>query len=385
MGEKVQYYDLILVYTSYRRHNNYLNIIKYLGPKFSIGVLRFEPKHEWGESEEIYWRLCLQYGAKEVKGDTECHSLMISRFGKGTQRGYYEDIIEDVPRSITYKKVFYNMDSPMMGVPYLDEICKNLGKPILLVPSIKYFDFLDGKYASKEAVEKNGLEMVEVGTPYAKYPIFEDFETDYLFAYPSQCSVQSRWEDYHLLKNIVKVLRQLPSDAKIILKPHNARDTGNRLSYTNKKLKIMPLWLIKILLSFGCFFEIKWKGKSKYNMPPDKVLQYCIHLQNEYIFKRCDNLLDKYPAFGFEHFVRGIKKGVITGISQTILESLLQKKPVCVCDDLPLEKKPENYQIIYKVLGISKWKRFSTAGFDKIDDSVWDADLIGYLKRSIDN
>ena len=51
---KTESFDLILVYTSHRRHEPYINIVKYLSKHFSIGLLKFEPKHKWGAIEESY-------------------------------------------------------------------------------------------------------------------------------------------------------------------------------------------------------------------------------------------------------------------------------------------------------------------------------------------
>ena len=375
------YFNLILVYTSHRRHNNYLNIVKHLSSQLSVGLLRFKPKHKWEDSETKYWQMCLDYGAKEVIGDAQCHSLVISRFGKTKQRGYYEDILEDTPKHIAYKRVLINVDCLMVGFLHLEEICIKLGKPIFMVPSLKYFGLLDP--GTREFVQENNLEAVETGTPYAQHPIFPDFKTDYLLTYPSHVSVQNKWETYYLLKSIVQVLRKISKEDEIVVKLHNVRDAGNGLSYTMKALEKLPFWLINGLISFVHLFDIKLNDKFIYSFLPGKILQAFIFLHNDYIFKRCHNLKDDYPPFGFEHFARGIEKGLITGISQTISEALLQKKKVCICDDLPLDNKPATYRLIVETLGLVTRKEFSTQGIDKIDESVRSADLIQYLKETI--
>ena len=78
---KRQYFDLIMVYTSHRRHEPYINIIKYLSADIKIGLLKFKPMHPWGKIEEEYVRRCIDYGATLVTGKSTCNLLMLPRFG----------------------------------------------------------------------------------------------------------------------------------------------------------------------------------------------------------------------------------------------------------------------------------------------------------------
>lgn len=381
---KKKHYDLILVYTSHRRHNNYLNIIKYMSASLRIGILKFETKHRWGESEEIYLQACLEAGAELVEDDATCHSVMISRFGKPKDGGgYYRDILVEMPERIKYQRVLINVDALMTGFLCLDDICEKLGPPVLMVPSKKLFGILEPE--TREYALTNNLEMVEVGTPFRKYPVFPDFETDYLLAYPSHVSVKNSAEHYQLLKNVVKTLKKIPDTEAVIVKPHNVRDTGNSLSYTMLSRRLgNKRWLFSLLLFYVHLFDISVKGRTWYFILPKKLMSLLVGLHNDYIFSRCENLLDDYPAYGFEHFVSGIKKGVITGISQTILESVLQRKAVCCCDDLPITDKPESYQILGKTFGIAGWHAFSHDGESCIEDSVREVDLMKYLKKTIE-
>jgi len=129
--------------------------------------------------------------------------------------------------------------------------------------------------------------------------------------------------------------------------------------------------------------EFRWNKQSLYRFLPDKVLNRFVLLHNTYIFKKCENLLDTYPAFNLEFFARGIQKGLITGLSQSIIEALLHKVPVCICDDSPLEGKSRNYRLIIEAFGLSKRLEFSTDGIDKIDESMRNADLIEFLKNTV--
>ena len=117
---------------------------------------------------------------------------------------------------------------------------------------------------------------------------------------------------------------------------------------------------------------------------PKKIIRLVTYLQNEFIFQRCINILDYYPAFGIEHFLGGISKGVISGLSNTMLVALFLKIPIFNCDPQTNKKtRPYNYQVMVKEFQMDSWRGFSREGFHFIDENTRKADLIKYLKNSI--
>mgnify|MGYP001177552637 CR=1 FL=1 len=384
----VEYYDFILVYTSFRRHEYYLNIIKYLSSDLTIGLLKFEPKHKWGKTEEEYVRKSIELGATLIKGDARCHSLLISRFGGQKGSGYFKDILEDLPGYIKYEKLFILTGTLMGGVLLLKEICDFLKAPTILIPSIKYFGLYEQE--TLDFLKRKPLDIVEVGQPFLKYPVFADFKTDYLVAYPSHVSIVNHFQHYCLVKNITTVLFSLPHHAKIFVKPHNVRDEGNRLSIRlgrkavmEKLLGGLPMSINRLILKFIYLLDFRYRGYYLFKYLPKKLINYFIAMQNDYVFKRCTNLLEHYPAFGLEHYLRGVSKGLITGLSNAIFVALMHKVPICICDP-GLGERPANYKTIIKKFGVDKWNGFSTEGFDLIDDNIRDADLIQFLRNHIE-
>ena len=365
---KSQYYNLIFVYTSFRRHNNIINFIKGLGDSFKIGIFLPEHHSKWNDTEETYLQYCLSAGASMVEGNANCDSFILSRLPK---EGPLHEKVMALSKEITYRRVFVNVDSPLAGFTDLDKITKIFGKPILLVPSVKDFGTLEPD--TLETAKTLNLEMVETGSVYQRYSCFTDFETDYMVAYPSHTTINSYWEHYRLLRNIIQVIRKLPKMDKIVVKPHNVRPEGNKLSTSriaNGKLKfiydlilkkrtkdIIVQRLDKILCTIF-LAEIQWKNKSIYQFLPRKIIKLIIALQNEYIFKRCENLLERYPPFGIEQFIHGIKKGLITGISLSVIEAAMQSKLICRCDDLSFKNKPLPYNYIIKILNLHKCNTF---------------------------
>ena len=377
---RAQYFDLILVYTSHRRHENYINIIKYLGKTFSIGLLTFEPQHTWGDIESRYVEQCLESGAALVQGEAQCHTLIIPRFGGSPGKGYFKKILEEMPRYITFTRVLIWPAGVLHGILNINAICSSLGNPIILTPTKCYFASIEPEI--KEFLKHHPLEVVEVGLPYAKYPVFEDFSADYMVAYPSHVAVQDTCQHYRLLKKIVSVIKSLPKNAEIVVKVHNVKDYGNRLSRVSAHK--IPYWLIKSALLLGKIFDLKIMRRPLYRLLPDYVIQKLIVIHNEYIFKRCKNLLDRYPGFGIEHFIHGLKKGLITGLSTSIIYAMFEKKPVCLCDSPQKKDIPESYVVMDKMFAMSRWSGFSELGYDAFSDANRDADIIEYLKRTIE-
>ncbi len=374
-------FDLILVYTSFRRHGNYANIIKGLAGKIRVGIIVFK-SHKWNESEEKYLQLCVKYGATLVSGKTSCHTLMISRFGGYPGKGHYKNILEELPGNISYERLLLNVTTIMSGVLYLREICNVFGQPIILVPSKKYF----GEYEKDtlEYLAKSPLEIVEVGMPYFTHKIFPDFSTDYILAYPSHVVIEKEWEHLHLLKNMVSVLRTLPINVKVVVKPHNVKDGGNYLSETLFLNRFfIPAFLRTFFLSMLRIFDIQLSQRTLLEHLPKRILQYLTRFYNDVIFSRCINLLNDFPPFGIEHFLHGVREGVISGLSNTILMAMVAKKPIYNIDDLPMENRSPNYKTINDKFNIQSWEGFSTEGFKFIDDSVRSADIIEYLLNTV--
>lgn len=382
--EQVSYFDLILVYSTFRKHETYMNIVKALAQTLSIGIFMCQAGRKWQETEYKVIEMYQQLGATLVEGQAECKVLFLPRFGKGRFKEYFEDL----PQRIQYKNLFVQTGTLMEGVLSIKEICENLGKPTLLVPSIKHFGLYEK--GTLNYLKQNPLELVEVGQPFLSYPVFEDFKADYLVAYPSHVSIVNSFQHYCLVKNITSVLFSLPQDAKIFVKPHNVRDKGNRIStkLSDRKLfsifnKInFPTRLIQIALKSIYLFDFRYRGFYLFKYFPKKILNLIIGVQNDYIFSRCINLLKHYPAFGIEHFLRGVSKGVITGLSNTIFVALMHKVPIYICDPF-MDERSANYQTMIREFGIDRWEGFSTEGFDLIDDSTRNADLIKYLETYI--
>jgi hypothetical protein len=379
---KTRQFDILLAYTSFRRHDYYLNIIQYLSPQYRIGILRFPPHEKWDVGEDIYLAHCEKLGCEFIWEEKVAgKALILSRFGNRPGKGYFKAILEDLPRQVLYEKLFVMTSSALEGVPRLREICQHLTKPTLLVPSCDLFGLLEPE--TRDFALENKIPMVEMGMPYLKYPVIKDFETDYLLAYPSHVSVQTPLQEFQLTRGLVKALKNISKSDRICVKVHNIQTEGNRLSLPLfRKNGLHQKTLVLLLVKISSWFETGI-GKILFSFLPRIISSCLMRVQNDFIFNRCENLTEKYPNYGIEHFLPFVKKGVISGLSNTIVCSMVMKIPVLNVDDFPIDDRPENYKIISRLFEIEKWHSFSCHGFDKIPHSVFQSDFIEQLDSQL--
>ena len=212
-------------------------------------------------------------------------------------------------------------------------------------------------------------------------------KTDYLLAYPSHVSVQTPLQEFQLARGLVKALKNIPKSDRIFVKVHNVRTGGNRLSLTLfRKNGLHQKNLVLLLVKMSSWFETGI-GKILFSFLPRIISSCLMRVQNDFIFNRCEKLSEKYPNYGIEHFLPFVKKGVISGLSNTIVSSMVMKIPVLNVDDFSIDDRPENYNENYKIISrlfeIEKWHGFSCHGFDKIPHSVFQSDFIEQLDSQL--
>lgn len=368
---------LILFYTSFRRHEAYLNIIKALAPHVSIGVLRLEMKSANKrilKTDEEFYQTCLRYGAQVISSDERVNTqiLMIPRMGLKTLTRAKADL-----EKIAYRKLVELVEGSVAGVPELAWIVENLGKPAILVPDAERFALLEP--TALEVVAEEKLEVVEIGTPFEDYPIQNDFKTDYVIAYPSFLGFRNVRDLSRFLVNVIRLLRQIPVDEQVLIKSHNASDRGGSESGF---VKWHRLFAYRFWIDILDWFE----KKRVLDFLPLSVVAQFAGIQNAYIIKKTRPFPEDLPRFGLQHYMKGIRKGLITGQTNLVWEALKMKIPVYNCSELTAANSPEDYQIPVRSYGTPCCYgklTFDSRVFNKISDKVRKADLICYLRDQL--
>ncbi len=373
-------FDLALVYSSFRRHERYLNIAKALGRTRRIGLvdLGWEAK-KLGTTEEAFRKALADQGVVPIDGPAVATAMIVPRLGPA----HIDQLASWVDAHLDFGRALHLPSNPSLGVLGAQQLHQRFGPLTVLAYDLAHF----AEYEPQTRLELNLVphEIVEIGSPCAAHPVFPDFAADYVYAYPSHLAVPTKRHAYALVRDMWRALDALPRDQVVAFKPHNASDQGNNLSqYGRRPFLPAPTWMARWILK-GTYrlLSIRRGRGTVADRIPEGILGKVTAVAHELAARRCVNVLERYPGFGLEHFIAGVRKGVITGLSNLVWEALYQRKPVFNADHMPPGDRPFNYPIMVERYAMHEWHGFSTRGFSTIGDSARRADLIGYLERLI--
>ncbi|MSR78238.1 MAG: hypothetical protein EXS63_08470 [Candidatus Omnitrophica bacterium] len=379
----MRHFDLILLYSSFRRHESYLPIIKALSATYRIGIYRVDidgGNAKIESSDNLYFKECLKYEAVEIIPSNipiQTKVLMTGRFGPRV----LPLIHHAIQSTMCYEKWIILVEGPMAGVPILKEMMTAFAKPVLFIPDRSRFALLEPE--ALEIIQQNNLCVVETGSPFGHYSARDEFKADYIIAYPNKISFNHNRDLYRFLSNVVKLLSKIDPNERVYVKVHSVRDGGGTESFFPKNLKLFAQpWLLKMIR-----FLLKINGYSLLNRLPDNILVLVIYLHNAYIFKRGSNFIAEYPNWGLQHFMGGIKKGLITGQTNLVWEALKMRVPVYNCSDLTTSNAPQSYRLPIASFGIPCCEgelNFNELEFQKIKESVRNSNFIKTLAAEIE-
>ena len=115
----------------------------------------------------------------------------------------------------------------------------------------------------------------------------------------------------------------------------------------------------------------------------EKIIRAFNLFQNQYVFQRCINLLNYYPSFGIEQFVPFVKKGVITGVSNTLLLSIFFRVRYCLCDSM-LSDRDGNYKVLIESFNLKYENNGFSDDFTSITENNRNKDMIEIILNKID-
>ena len=376
-------FDVILVYSFGRENLPYLSIIKYLSPRYKIGLLLSDDKDFYArpqnstfaklkDTENKIRALCVQYGAEKiyVNEKYKCKLLLMYPFA------YAEDYLQKIRANIRWDKligIFFHA----RGFRKLD-ILKEMGASKYFAPA----KFLIEMIAKSEEIygEMEGLNIIEAGFPYKKYPLFDGFnlDIDYLIALPSLALLKRNKgkERYLFLKNLSKALNKLDRKAKIYLKHHNVKDQQR----FHRRLPGSQLFmeLGRLVCEFFAKLSLIPSIKNKF------YFWTAIFLHN-IIEKKYPSLeeVTKHHNLGIELFLPYVRKGLFTGLSGTVFHALFNKLPVYNCDS---QNVKDNFAVFYRYFYIpccNSSLSFDENSYNLIPEEVRQADIISLLEKEL--
>ena len=330
-------YDLILVLTTFRRVMVYLPIIKELSSRYKIGLyvvpMSEKEKAKTGETDRHFVDLCCKLGAEIVEG-----CPVKSRFSLVPQWPYTDQEMRGIRERIHCEKYFVVVGL-MWGNVHLGRMG---GIPIdkYLVIDVDLYRYRLEKREKEKDYPIDPEDLVEVGLPFARYPVFEDMGLDYMIAHPSPLSLPEAKDKCKYLECLLSLVSEIDPRDRIVLKPHNGNE---RYDYvvnerwfrllTNSVLYPMHsliLWAAERLMGWVKAVDFSVSRRIQDGLyDVMTAIHYKKLLERVVPFSR----LTPYHNFSLELFLPLVKKGLITGRSNTIWHALYVKLPIYNCVD----------------------------------------------------
>ena len=309
-------FDLLLVIGYFRSALPMLSVIRHLSPRLRIGIC-FQPLNDkmeskTGEAQRKFERLCIEAGGFTYipSSQANCRLLIVQQYQ------YTENFAALIRRDISAEEIWGMLTLASMGIDTHDTFIKQFGVSRLTVPDKGLARFL---IDSRQAFSRyQGLEMIEVGLPFLKYPVFEKFAVDWIIAAPTLFSFHTEADKQKFLRNVLQLMNQIPQEDLIAYKSHNGNSKDYFTPRAHAKIACLIAWVpsVENLLE-GLIVKLPFPIKRQFN----KLLTGILHFR---VMKRSVNMTELTPEadMALEAFLPNVRKGVIGGLSNTIWGAL---------------------------------------------------------------
>lgn len=325
-------YDLILVVGYFRSATAFLAVIRALGGLLRIAVLPVQADpamhQKTGNAHTTYLELCRGFGAAILAPD-ECAraKLMVVQ-----QFPYADELAKNIRLNITAADCVGLMTLAMAGIEKHDAFLAQFEIRQVYVPSRRFMEFLLEKRMAEGRYE--GVEIKEVGLPFARYRVFPDFNVDWIVAAPTLFSFHSESGKQQFLQSVIRLLGQIDPDDVVVYKPHN----GNFMDYFAPRIHYrIASWIERLpggwrLVEVASAFPWCWLRNNF-----EKVQTCILHRK---VLRRAVPMseMTQYAEMSLEAFLPGVRKGVIGGLSNTIWGALYFDLPFYNCVDPQLRQ-----------------------------------------------
>jgi hypothetical protein len=308
--------DILLVFGHFRSVAAYLSIIRNLSPKVKIGVMRadVEPAYiaKTLSSHPMFLNLCAQFGAQIIAQGTEVDAtLMVVQ-----QFPYPAETAAVINRTVRAERRLGFLSLALAGIPLQDAFLTQFELTKVFVPNRRLFDFLVERRGAEAVYE--GIEVQQVGLPYARYPVFPDFKADYVIASPTGFSFRKEVHKHQYFEDVLRLLEQIPSSAVVVYKAHNGltRDYFTPTAYARPGALLSRIPRAREILSTFLARAPRWvRGHL------ERLYTSLLHAK---VLNRATPIttMTPYSDISLEAFLPGVSKGVIGGLSNTIWGTL---------------------------------------------------------------
>ncbi len=333
-------YDLVLVFPVFRTATAYLSIVKYLNVDYRVGVYLCRPEgsekqeEKSGNTDTQFLTLCRELGADVIEDVPVKSRLAILSYSS-----YSREYLDALRKKVVSDR-YWMMHGVLSGNFAMEGIA---GFPFEkhLLPDRKFYEWRLSESPEEQAIDVSFEKRVEIGAPYKKYPLFDDFVADYLIAVPTLFGMPAIEDRLRFVRTVRNILKKLSPGDRVLLKPHNAIEEGADAPGHAKLFRLLEKPYTKIF--HGLILGLASLLAPESAQSPDGsnsrlrrlLLEVQIAIHYHVILRRSVLMRDvtPYHNFGLEVFLPGIKKGVITGRSATLWHALHNRLPVFNCVD----------------------------------------------------
>lgn len=381
-------YDLALVFVSFQRCCVYLSIVKELADKYRIAICpqSTDEKTRVRTQNTIdeFLKLCESFGADIIYDEKITAKIEIL-----PQTNYTKETIDNINNNIISEKTFWLSGLAMGNAQYEYLHGKKIDK--ILVVDRNFYNYRVDEYEGAAGPKFREEDIVEIGVPYKRYPIFPDYGIDYLWANPTPFSFSCAKDKLDYLENVFSLIKLIDEDDMIVLKPHNADE---RVDYiVNKRIySVLKMRFFSPLYSFIDGISKKIAERLQSAKIADFFFNISIAIMYVKLMKRVVRFSDitEYHNLNLELFLLYVKKGLITGRSNSIWHGLFNEIPVYNCIDEKKkyysETKMHKYSMKYlNVHGNYGKLEFDSKLYNLIDKKTRNADLIKFINEKLNS
>jgi len=319
--------DLLLVIGYFRSATPFLSVIRHLSKELRIGVifvdLNSSTRTKTGEAHEVFVDLCRRFGAQFFAlGDRVDARLMVVQ-----QYVYSGDVVARLRESVHATTTTGMMTLAAAGLEPHDRFIEQFGITRAYAPDADLSRFLLQRRAGTKRYAQ--VELVDVGLPFRRYPVFPEFQVDWLFVAPTLFSFTSEAGKKNFLRTVLEVLEKIPSSDRIAYKPHN----GNAVDYFAPRLYYtIGRALVRMHVARQMLEWLAACAPKAVSRKLDKLLASMLHLQ---ILERAVPMreITGNADISVEAFMPGVRKGMIGGLSNVIWGARYFGLPFLNCID----------------------------------------------------
>jgi hypothetical protein len=242
---------------------------------------------------------------------------------------YPEETAAEIRRSVRAGRVVGALSLALAGLPLQDAFLRQFGIRHVYVPNRRLFDFLVERRNARETYRD--VEVVQVGLPYAKHPVFPEFKADWIIAAPTAFSFKKEVHKHAFFDAVLRLLEAIPPSELVAYKAHN----GTARDYFTPRAYATPGVLLALVPGASrAVATLMRTAPARVRLHLERLYTSVLHAR---VIRRAVPMgkLTPYSDFSLEMFLPNVRRGVIGGLSNTIWGTLYFGLPFynCVNED----------------------------------------------------